>query len=72
MKRLLWTSGIIAAVGVFWLVAQPASDPLIQGFRETEVASDAMEQLYGQQDFMLHEMRPLEKPNSPVRPGSSL
>jgi 4-hydroxy-4-methyl-2-oxoglutarate aldolase len=63
MKRLLWTSGIIAAVGVFWLVAQPASDPLIQGFRETEVASvsDAMEQLYGQQAFMSHEMRPLEK-----------
>jgi 4-hydroxy-4-methyl-2-oxoglutarate aldolase len=63
MKRLLWTTGIIATVGVFWLMAQPAGDPLIQGFRETEVASvsDAMEQLYGQQAFMSHEMRPLEK-----------
>jgi 4-hydroxy-4-methyl-2-oxoglutarate aldolase len=63
MKRLLWMAGIAAAVAVVWLMAQPAGDPLIQGFRETEVASvsDAMEQLYGQQAFMSHEMRPLEK-----------
>jgi 4-hydroxy-4-methyl-2-oxoglutarate aldolase len=34
---------------------------LIQGLREVEVASvaDAMEQLYGQQSFMSHDMRPL-------------
>jgi regulator of RNase E activity RraA len=42
-------------------MAQPAGDPLLQGLREVEVASvaDAMEQLYGQQAFMSHEMRPL-------------
>jgi regulator of RNase E activity RraA len=63
MKRLLWITGIIAGVAVFWPMAQSSSDSLIQGYRETEVASvaDAMEQLYGQQAFMSHEMRPLEK-----------
>lgn len=61
MKRMLWLASIAAAVGVFWLMAQPAGDPLIQGLREVEVASvsDAMEQLYGQQAYMSHEMRPL-------------
>ena len=63
MKRLLWITGIIAGLAVFWLMAQASSGSLIQGYRETEVASvaDAMEQLYGQQAFMSHEMRPLEK-----------
>jgi regulator of RNase E activity RraA len=63
MKRLLWITGITAGLAVFWLMAQSSGDPLIQGYRETEVASvsDAMEQLYGQQAFMSHEMRPLEK-----------
>jgi 4-hydroxy-4-methyl-2-oxoglutarate aldolase len=63
MKRLLWITGITAGLAVFWLVAQSPGDPLIQGYRETEVASvaDAVEQLYGQQAFMSHEMRPLEK-----------
>jgi 4-hydroxy-4-methyl-2-oxoglutarate aldolase len=63
MKRLLWITGIVAGLAVFWLMAQPSGDSLIQGYRETEVASvaDAMEQLYGQQAFMSHEMRPLEK-----------
>jgi 4-hydroxy-4-methyl-2-oxoglutarate aldolase len=63
MKRLLWITGISAGLAVFWLMAQSSGDPLIQGYRETEVASvaDAMEQLYGQQAFMSHEMRPLEK-----------
>ena len=44
-------------------MAQPAGDPVIEGYRTTEVASvsDAMEQLYGQQTFLSHEMRPLEK-----------
>jgi 4-hydroxy-4-methyl-2-oxoglutarate aldolase len=68
MKRMLWLASIAAAVGVFWLtarlMAQSAGDPqiqVIQGLREVEVASvsDAMEQLYGQQAFMSHEMRPL-------------
>jgi 4-hydroxy-4-methyl-2-oxoglutarate aldolase len=63
MKRLLWITGITAGIAVFWLMAQPSGDPLIQGYRDTEVASvaDAIEQLYGQQSFMSHEMRPLEK-----------
>jgi 4-hydroxy-4-methyl-2-oxoglutarate aldolase len=63
MKRLLWISGITAGIAVFWLTAQPSGDPVIQGYRETEVASvaDAMEQLYSTQSFMSHEMRPLEK-----------
>jgi len=63
MKRLLWITGITAGLAVFWLMAQSSGDPLIQGYRETEVASvaDAIEQLYGQQAFMSHEMRPLEK-----------
>ncbi len=49
MKRLLWITGIIAGLAVFWLMAQSSSGSLIQGYRETEVASvaDAMEQLYG-------------------------
>jgi 4-hydroxy-4-methyl-2-oxoglutarate aldolase len=63
MKRLLWITGIAGGLAVFWLMAQPSGDPLIQGFRDTEVASvaDAIEQLYGQQSFMAHDMRPLEK-----------
>jgi regulator of RNase E activity RraA len=63
MKRLVWMAGIAAGLAGFWLIAQPSGDPLMQGYRETEVASvsDAMEQLYGQQTFMSHEMRPLEK-----------
>jgi len=63
MKRFLWIVAIAGGVAVFWLMAQTPVDPLIQGYRETEVASvsDAMEQLYGQQAFMSHDMRPLEK-----------
>jgi 4-hydroxy-4-methyl-2-oxoglutarate aldolase len=63
MKRFLWISAVSGGLAVFWLMAQTPGDPLIQGYRETEVASvsDAMEQLYGQQAFMSHEMRPLEK-----------
>jgi 4-hydroxy-4-methyl-2-oxoglutarate aldolase len=61
MKRTLLVAGATAAVAVCWLMAQPAGDPLLQGLREVEVASvaDAMEQLYGQQAYMSHEMRPL-------------
>ena len=46
-----------------WLCAQPAGDPLVEGFRLVEVASvaDAMEQLYGQRAYMAHDMRPLFK-----------
>jgi 4-hydroxy-4-methyl-2-oxoglutarate aldolase len=63
MKRFLWLAVSAAVFAALWLNAQPPSDPLVQGFRETEVASvsDAIEQLYGQRAFMSHEMRALEK-----------
>jgi 4-hydroxy-4-methyl-2-oxoglutarate aldolase len=40
-----------------------ADDPLIEGFRQTEVASvaDAIEQLYGRQAYMHHDMRAIFK-----------
>jgi 4-hydroxy-4-methyl-2-oxoglutarate aldolase len=52
---------IAALLVVRWSSAQPAGDPLIEGFRLTEVAAvaDAVEQLYGQRAHMSHEMRPL-------------
>jgi 4-hydroxy-4-methyl-2-oxoglutarate aldolase len=45
------------------LYPQSSADPLIEGFRQTEVASvaDAIEQLYGMQNYMSHEMRALFK-----------
>jgi len=62
MKRILLTVMAVALGGAAWTWAQqPASDPVIEGFRFVEVASvsDAMEQLYGQRAYMSHEMRPL-------------
>ena len=64
MKKKLTFMLIAAAVAVAgWLYAQPAGDPIIEGYRITEVASvaDAMEQLYGTRAHMSHEMRPLFK-----------
>jgi regulator of RNase E activity RraA len=61
-RRILFLSVFAAALAAAgWLWAQPSSDPIIEGFRTTEVASvaDAMEQLYGQRAFMSHEMRPI-------------
>jgi 4-hydroxy-4-methyl-2-oxoglutarate aldolase len=60
MKRILLAL-IIVVIGVAILLAQPAADPLSDGFRYVEVSSvtDAMEQLYGQKAYMSHEMRPL-------------
>lgn len=59
MKRTLW----LAIAGLISLTAQqkPVVDPVIDGFRNVEVASvaDAIEQLYGQKAYMSHEMRPL-------------
>ena len=65
MKKTICAAGVIAATAVVWLMAQPAGDPLIEGFRNVEVASvaDAIEQLYGQRAHMSHDMRPL----TPVR-----
>ncbi|MGA3020290.1 MAG: RraA family protein [Bryobacteraceae bacterium] len=65
MKRTLFVT-VVAAIlfSVSLMVrlrAQPAADPLIEGFRLVEVASvsDAMEQLYKQRAYMSHEMRAL-------------
>ena len=53
---------ILAAVA-FWRPAPAAEDPLIEGFRQTEVSSvaDAIEQLYGRQNYMHHDMRAVFK-----------
>ncbi|MEO8075371.1 MAG: RraA family protein [Acidobacteriota bacterium] len=57
----LTLAALAAVVSTGWVMAQPAGDPLIEGFRMVEVASvsDAMEQLYGERAYMSHEMRPL-------------
>lgn len=46
-----------------WISARPAEESAIEGFGRTEVASvaDAMEQLYGKQSYMSHDMRALFK-----------
>ena len=62
--RFLFSSVLVLVLLIAgWLFAQPAGDPLIEGFRMVEVASvaDAMEQLYGQRGYMSHDMRPLFK-----------
>src|SRR5690349_23324948 len=62
MKRVILFSGLLLAGATAWLLAQsPSGDPLIEGYRNTEVASvaDAYEQLYGQKIYMSHDMRPL-------------
>jgi 4-hydroxy-4-methyl-2-oxoglutarate aldolase len=63
-KSILYVVLIVAALAAAgWIYSQPAGDPTIDGFRHTEVASvaDAMEQLYGTQNYMRHDMRPLFK-----------
>jgi len=59
---ILGTVLILSGVGLY-LYSQPASDPIVEGFRLVEVASvaDAMEQLYGQRAHMNHDMRPIFK-----------
>ncbi len=63
MKSRLYLIAIPALAFAAWVMAQPSGDPLIEGFRNVEVASvsDAIEQLYGQQAFMSHDMRALFK-----------
>lgn len=63
MKLKLSLAVIPALVFVGWLMAQPAADPIIEGYRQAEVASvaDAMEQLYGMKNYMSHDMRPVFK-----------
>ena len=51
--KLRWTLVAVPVVAFAgWMMAQPAADPLIEGYRITEVASvaDAMEQLYGAEE----------------------
>ncbi len=62
MKRAILFSALILAGATAWLLAQsPSGDPLIEGYKTTEVASvaDAYETLFGQRIYMSHEMRPL-------------
>jgi regulator of RNase E activity RraA len=62
MKRAILFSALILVAATVWLLAQsPSGDPLIEGFKNVEVASvaDAYEQLYGQKNYMAHDMRPL-------------
>jgi len=61
MKLRLYLPVILLVALVGWMMAQPCGDPLIEGYRNVEVASvaDAMEQLYGIRNYMTHDMRPL-------------
>jgi 4-hydroxy-4-methyl-2-oxoglutarate aldolase len=62
LTRLILTSSLIGAIAFSWLAAQPApGDSILEGFKVVEVSSvaDAMEQLYGQRNYMSHQMRPL-------------
>lgn len=61
MKTIIVSTLAMLSVMALLLPAQPAGDPLIEGFRLVEVASvaDAMEQLYGERRYMSHDMRPL-------------
>ena len=61
MKKTILVISVVTLGFAAWLLAQPSGDPLIEGLRNVEVASvaDAMEQLYGQRNYMSHHMRPL-------------
>src|SRR5262249_49789451 len=61
IRLVLLPAMLLVLLAAFWLHAQPAADPLVEGLRLVEVASvaDAVEQLYGQRAHMGHQMRPL-------------
>jgi regulator of RNase E activity RraA len=61
LRPSLASAAVLVPLAAAWLVAQPAGDPLVEGFRLVEVASvaDASEQLYGQRIYMSHDMRPI-------------
>lgn len=66
MRAPLLLTSLLAATALTFAggaAAPPAEDPLIEGFRQTEVASvaDAIEQLYGRQAYMQHDMRAVFK-----------
>ena len=61
LRPSLASTAVLVPLAAACLVAQPAGDPLVEGFRLVEVASvaDASEQLYGQRIYMSHDMRPI-------------
>ena len=61
MKTIAAAVLLSIVILAFALAQSPVSDPLVEGFRQVEVASvaDAIEQLYGKKMYMHHEMRPL-------------
>jgi 4-hydroxy-4-methyl-2-oxoglutarate aldolase len=61
LRPSLASAAVLVLLAAAWLVAQPAADPLVEGYRLVEVASvaDASEQLYGQRIYMSHDMRPI-------------
>jgi len=66
MRTTVLLTSLLAAAALTFVGASAlpaADDPLIEGFRQTEVASvaDAIEQLYGRQAYMQHGMRALFK-----------
>lgn len=64
-KKLILCAVPLVSVLLFvgWLYAQAPADPTVDGFRTAEVSSvaDAIEQLYGTQNYMSQDMRPLFK-----------
>jgi regulator of RNase E activity RraA len=63
-SRFFLMAGVAAALMVAgWVYAQPSGGNLVEGFRTVEVSSvaDAIEQLYGTQNYMPQDMRPLFK-----------
>jgi 4-hydroxy-4-methyl-2-oxoglutarate aldolase len=66
MKATVLLASLLAATALTLAAGRglpAADDPLIEGFRQAEVASvaDAIEQLYGRQAYMHHDMRALFK-----------
>ena len=66
MRATVLLTALLAATALTFAggrALRAAEDPLIEGFRQTEVASvaDAIEQLYGRQAYMHHDMRAVFK-----------
>jgi 4-hydroxy-4-methyl-2-oxoglutarate aldolase len=62
LRRPIIVLSLMGAIAFSWLAGQPApGDAVLEGFKIVEVSSvaDAMEQLYGQRNYMSHQMRPL-------------
>jgi 4-hydroxy-4-methyl-2-oxoglutarate aldolase len=66
MKVTVLLTSLLAVAALTFVggrALRAAEDPLVEGFRQTEVASvaDAIEQLYGRQAYMRHDMRAIFK-----------